>query len=295
VKRLVLVGLTTVLLAGCGIRLSGEAARPGVVRVVAAENFWGDIARQLGGTHAEVRSLVSDPAADPHLFEADARAAEAVADAAVVIENGLGYDDWMHDLLSSTSGGKHVVSAAGAMGASGDGTNPHLWYDIVKVPKVARAITDALAAVDPADRAAFQANLARFDASLQPVRDALAAIKRAHDGAPVAYTERVPEYLLHDIPLSVVTPAGFAQSIEDGSEPNARDTKAMEDLIRHHDVKALLYNAQATSPVTQRVRALADHQGVPVVAVTETMPKNEPSYQDWMLHEVQALAAALGR
>ncbi|HEV7524962.1 MAG TPA: zinc ABC transporter substrate-binding protein [Acidimicrobiia bacterium] len=279
--------------AGCGSS-PGRPGAAGVVRVVAAENFWGDIAHQIGGSHVEVTSVISDPTADPHQYESDARDAAALADARIVIVNGSGYDDFMGKLLSNTASSTRVVlNVSGVLHAPKD-ANPHLWYDLPRVREVASAMESALAAAAPADRSSFAANLATFDRSLAPLQRLLTKIKSKYPGAPVAYTERVPGYLLDAAGLKVASPRGFAQAIEDGNEPSAGDAQSMDDLVRGHRVRALLYNAQATSPATQHVQDLAHGAGVPVVPVTETLPKNEPSYQAWQQHQLQALLAALG-
>ncbi len=264
------------------------------MRVVAAENFWGDIASQIGGAHVSVTSIITDPTADPHQYESDARDAAAVADARLVIENGLGYDDFVAKLLSNTSNPRRVVrTVADVMHVSGADANPHLWYDLPEIPAVAAAIEAVLAAADPADAGEFAANLKTFDASLAPLEAIVTEIKTKYPNAPVAYTERVPGYLLDAAGLRVVSPAGFARSIEDGNEPSAGDAQAMQELISNHGVRVLLYNAQATSAVTKHVQDLARAAGVPVVAVTETMPKNEPTYQSWQQHQLEALLRAL--
>ena len=288
-----LVALTAALTAACAG--SSGSSTPGVVRVVAAENFWGDIARQLGGSHVAVTSIITDPTADPHQYESDARDAAAVAGARVVIENGVGYDDFIAKLLSGTSSShRTVLTVADVLHVTGADANPHLWYDVPRVPAVAAAIEAALTTADPADRASFAANLNTFDASLAPLQRLIAQINAKYPHAPVAYTERVPGYLLAAAGLTIATPPGFASAIEDGNEPSAGDTQAMDDLVTGHGIRVLLYNAQATSAVTQHVRSLAVHAGIPVVAVTETQPGNEPSYQSWQQHQLEALLGALG-
>jgi zinc/manganese transport system substrate-binding protein len=264
------------------------------VKVVAAENFWADITMQLGGTRAAVRAIISDPTADPHEYESDAADAAAVADARIVIVNGVGYDDAIDKLLSVTSNrDRTVVSIQKVLGVTGGDANPHLWYDLPRIPEVAHAIESALAAADPAHASTFAANLKSFDASLNAIDQLLAKIKAKYPGAPVAYTERVPGYLLDAAGLTVATPPGFAQAIEDGNEPNARDTQTMNDLITGRRIRALLYNAQATSAVTQHVEDLARRAGIPVVPVTETLPRGL-SYQAWQEQQLQALLTALG-
>jgi zinc/manganese transport system substrate-binding protein len=288
-----MVVASALVASGCS---SGAAhGTPGLVDVVAGENFWGSVAAQIGGSHAHVTSILHDPSADPHLYESDPNDARALADADVVVVNGLGYDEFMNQLLSATShAGRVVVTAADVLHVHGHDANPHLWYDVPRVPAVAAAIERALEQADARDAPAFRRNLAGFDSSLQPVLAAIAAIRSRHPRAPVAYTERVPGYLLAAAGLDVRTPPGFAQAIEDGTEPSARDTATMDSLLQHDQVAALLYNAQATSPVTQHARSLARAAGVPVVAVTETLPASEPSYASWQLHQVQALLRAVG-
>ena len=284
--------LVAVVGAGCTSDAKGSA---GAVRVVAAENFWGDVASQIGGARVRVTSIIHDPAADPHQYESDARDAAAVADARIVIQNGVGYDDFVTKLLAGTSSDQRVVvSVADVLHATGEDVNPHLWYDVPRVPEVARAIESALATADPPDRALFATNLQTFDASLEPLDRLIDEIKTKYPHTPVAYTERVPGYLLDAAGLTIATPPGFARAIEDGNEPSPGDVQAMDDLISGRRIRVLIYNAQATSAVTAHVRDLARQAGVSVVAVTETEPAGERDYQSWQQHQLAALLAALG-
>jgi zinc/manganese transport system substrate-binding protein len=265
-----------------------------VVKVVAGENFWGNIAAQIGGPHVQVTSILSSPGTDPHLYESDVASALAVAQARLVIANGAGYDDFMSQLLAATvNAGRVALSVQAVLGAYRPDVNPHFWYDIPRVPRVAAAIEAALARLEPGDATVFAAHLAAFDASLRPVEAVIASIRRRYPGAPVAYTERVPGYLLQAAGLEVVSPPGFAAAIENGNDPSPGDTARMFRLITGHKAKVLLYNAQATSPMTQQVRALARRSGIPVVPVTETMPPSFRSYQAWQLAQATALLDAL--
>jgi zinc/manganese transport system substrate-binding protein len=159
---------------------------------------------------------------------------------------------------------------------------------------VAQAIERALANADPTGASAYRAGLRRFDASLRPVLAVVAKIKSAYAGQPVGYTERVPGYLLADAGLTVVTPPGFAAAIENGNDPSAADTQAMQTLITRHRMRLLLYNTQATSAVTQHMRELAEQAGVAVVGISETQPASDRSYQAWQLREATAILRALG-
>ena len=288
------LGVTAAALTGCGGASAQPPAIPGVVRVVAGENFWGNIAAQIGGRHVRVTSLLTSPAADPHLYESDVEDAVAVAEAGLVIENGAGYDEFLTQLLGATRHqGRVVISAQNILRATGPDVNPHFWYDIRRVPEVAGAIEAALARLEPGDAGAFAADLAAFDASLRPLRAVIARIRQRYPGAPVAYTERVPGYLLAAAGLRVLTPPGFAAAIEDGTDPSPRETVVMDGLFTGHKVKVLLYNAQVVSPVTQQLRSLAIATRVPVVGVTETMPPAARDYQAWQLSQAQAILLAL--
>jgi zinc/manganese transport system substrate-binding protein len=266
------------------------------VDVVAGENFWGDITKQIGGDHVNVTSVITDPNADPHLYESDARTAAAVSKAQLVVVNGLGYDDFMGKLLSaSPNPNRKVLTAADVMQISGADANPHIWYDIGKVPEVAAAIAAQLGALDPAAAAAFTANAKTFSNSLVPINAAIANIKAKYAGAPAGYTERVPAYLLDAAGLKVATPASFAQAIEDGNDPSPADNSAMDTAVKTKAIKVLLYNAQVTSPATDAVKTLAQQTGVPIVGVTETLPSTDANFQAWQLRQVNELTSALGK
>jgi zinc/manganese transport system substrate-binding protein len=271
--------------------MAGTSATP--VHVVAAENFWGNIAAQIGGRDVDVTSLITNPNADPHLFETNAQDAALLARAQVVIENGAGYDTWMGSLLSADAGHPRMVNAASVLHVNGNDPNPHLWYDIPRVPKVAAAIATALTMASPRDASTFAKNLATFDAALRPLESTLATIRQRYHHVGVAYTERVPGYLLADADLVVKTPPGFARSIEDGTDPGAADTVAMRNLITNHDINVLLYNVQTVTPVTAQMRNLARQKGIPVVGVSETLPKSARTYQQWQMSQLTNLLHAL--
>jgi len=277
-----------------GVSNSGTSTN-NKIQVVAGENFWGNIASQIGGDHVQVTSIISNPNTDPHLYESDAHDAGAISKADIVIENGLEYDDFIDKIMAaSPNSQRQVLSAAKILNIAGDDPNPHLWYDTPKVPTVASAIEQTLVSKDPSNSAIYAANLATFDKSLQPILDVINQIKAKYPSAPVAYTERVPGYLLADAGLTVKTPAGFASAIEDGNEPGPADTATMDSLMTNRIIRVLLYNAQATSAVTQHVSDLAKQAGIPVIGVTETLPPNEHNYQSWQLDQAKALLKALG-
>jgi zinc/manganese transport system substrate-binding protein len=295
--RLAAVVLAAVTVAAFGLSACGSGGASstpgGRVPVVAAENFYGDIAQQIGGDHVSVTSILSDPNADPHLFQANTTAGAEVADATVVIENGVDYDDWMDKLIAaSPNPDRRVVTVGSVLGVSGASANPHLWYDVPRLPQIAAAIANALSAADAAHRASYRAGEATFVASLKPLDDAVAAIKTRFAGTGVAYTEPLPGYLLEAAGLENETPDGFSKAIEEGSDPTPQAVAETDALFTGRKIRVLLYNAQASSPVTDQLRQLAQQNGIAVVPVTETLPAGT-SFQAWQLGQVEALTKAL--
>lgn len=292
------LALAVVVTAG-GAALAATGGNPpqgsGRVRVVAAESAYASIARAVGGRRVEVSSILSDPNADPHLFEPGTENALAVAGAAVVIQNGAGYDAFMGRLeAAAPSAHRIVVTVAAALGVHGADANPHLWDDVPRLGRVAAAIAAALERADPAGRGAYRRGLARFERSLAPLRHEVAAIRRRFGGAPVAETEPVPGYLLAAAGLRVETPPAFARAIEDGTEPSPEAVARMQALLTGRRVRVLLVNTQTVSPITQRIQSAAVGAGIPVVGVRETQPAGV-SFPRWQLDQARALARALAR
>jgi zinc/manganese transport system substrate-binding protein len=229
------------------------------------------------------------------LFEPGSRTGLSVATAKVVIRNGAGYDDWMTKLLAAApASGRHVVTIADVLHVTGSDPNPHLWYDTPALPQVITAIGDSLIAADPVHTADYKAGVLRTLAGLRPLQQAATQLADRDAGAPVAYTERVPGLLLAAAKLRVLTPPSFARSIEDGTDPTPADVATMQQLLTAHRVRALLYNAQAASPLTVRLRHIAQSSGIPVVPVTETEPAGI-GFVAWQLDQVQSLATALSK
>jgi zinc/manganese transport system substrate-binding protein len=294
VRTLVVLGACCCLLGltACG---SGMVFSHGRIGLVAAENFWGNVAAQIGGDRVAVKSLTSDTGVDPHEYESTVQDVAAVTNAKVVVGNGLGYDDFLSKLVSaSPSGDRAVLTVADIVGVRGSNANPHLWYNPTYVVTAARAIEAALAKESPADTSRFQANLRTFLSGEQRVIDIINGIRAKYAAQPVAYTERVSGYLVAAAGLRLATPLSFSLSLEDGNDPSLRDSAAFEQALTGHTVRVLIYNAQVTDAATKHLRDLAKTSGVPVVSMTETMPSSEPNFQTWQGHQASDLMAALG-
>jgi zinc/manganese transport system substrate-binding protein len=239
-----------------------------------------------------VTSILSNPDQDPHLFEASPKTARDLHRAALVVYNGADYDPWMDKLLAASGNDKRIVIVAADLVGKKAGDNPHLWYDPRTMPLVARKIVEVLDRVDAAHKADYDANLARFLASLQPVQTKIDALRAKYQGTPVTATEPVAGYLSEAIGLTVRN-ARFQLAVMNDTEPAASDIAAFEQDLRGKRVKALIYNAQAVTKLTRRMLELAQASHVPSVSVTETEPAGS-TYQQWMTTQIDALAQALG-
>jgi zinc/manganese transport system substrate-binding protein len=279
--------LFTVLL----ICLGATAARAEPIAIVAAENFYGDVAGQVGGPNAAVTSVLSNPDQDPHLFEASASTARSLATAKVVIFNGADYDPWMSKLLSATrASGRTTIEVAKLVGKKA-GDNPHLWYDPKTMPALAKALAAQLAKLDPGHTADYETRRDTFEASLKPLNDKIAALRQQYAGVSVTATEPVAGYLADAIGLRMRNQR-FQLAVMNDTEPSASEIAAFQKDLKSHAVTALLYNNQTSQALTEKMRAIAKDAGVPVVGVSETEPAGK-TFQDWMLFQLTALETAL--
>ena len=283
---------TLLLLAGmlsCGSAAVRAAAPP--VRIVAAENFYGDVASQIAGTHGRVSSILSNPDQDPHLFEASPAVARSLAHASITISNGVDYDPWMARLLGATpSAGRRDIVVASLVGAR-TGSNPHLWYDPRTMKSFARALAEALDAADPDGKAAQDAGRDRFLASLAPIDARIASIRGRFGGTMVTATEPVFGLMSNALGF-IMRNERFQLAVMNDAEPRASDVAAFEDDLRGHRVGLFLYNSQATDTAARRLLDIARAAKIPVVGVTETEPHGQ-DYQHWMLAELAAVDHAL--
>ena len=288
-------------LSACGGSTSGNGSTsnpPQVIQVVAAENFYGDIVKQLGGSHVAVTSILSNPNVDPHEYVSNFQTAVAVSKAQLVVENGDGYDTWMDKLLSASPNSSRVVLVGANMADHKLPDNPHVWYGIDNMPAIAQAITAALKRLDTAHASTFDSNLATFKQSLVLLEQKISEINKKYRGTPVALTETI--YLYQAVPegLAVLTPFEFQKAIAGGNDPPADTVIETNNQVTRKEVKILIYNSQTVTPITTNLQNEAKNLNIPVVPVSETMPPGK-SYQTWMIDQLntlqQALATATGK
>jgi len=271
--------------------LRAQTAVP--VTIVAAENFYGDIAAQVAAPDARITSVMSNPDEDPHMFEASPSVARALSGAGIVIYNGADYDPWMEKLLAAAASAHRRVIVVADLVHKKAGDNPHLWYDTANAAAAARALSGALVAADPARKALYEQRLHMFLASLQPIEAKVAALRASYHGTSVTATEPVFGYMAAALGLTMRNER-FQIAVMNDTEPTPSDMVAFEGDLRHHRVRVLLYNSQATDSSAQRLMRIAEQSNVPVVGVTETEPPGT-TYQGWMTGQLDALAAALAK
>jgi zinc/manganese transport system substrate-binding protein len=285
------VVVVLVMAVACG----PPATRSGVLKVVAGESFWASIAAQLGGFRVSIHSVVSDPNADPHEYEATPADARDFAEADLVILNGAGYDGWGTKLLAaSPSQHREVIDVAQLLGKKA-GDNPHFWYDPAAVVKVADSITARYAAIDPAMATKGYFDLQRDELSkaLAPYMDEIATVKQKYGGAAIGATESIFVYMAAALSLNLTTPSAFMDAIAEGNDPPAAAVAEFHDQIAGNQIKVLIYNVQTATAVTTNLKALAAAHHIPAVGVSETLQPQDATFQDWQLAQLKSLESAL--
>jgi zinc/manganese transport system substrate-binding protein len=273
---------------------SASTTSDATITAIGAENEYANVIQQVGGKYVHADAIMSNPATDPHTFEASPAVAQEVSQAKLIVQNGVGYDTWATTIENAApDSSRKVINVQQLLGLPDSTPNPHLWYQPTTMPAVANAIAADLAAIEPAHAAYFKANAAAFITSLAAWNQALAQFKTAHPGTPVATTEPVADYMLQAAGANNMTPFPFQADIMNGTDPSPQNVAAEKALFTQHKVKAFLYNQQVTSSLTQSFISLAQANGVPVVGVYETMPTPGYDFQSWMLAEVNALNKAV--
>jgi len=266
---------------------------PGVINVVAGENFWGSIAAQLGGPGVSVHSVVTDPNADPHEYETSTQDARAFAEADFVILNGAGYDDWGQKMLDANSSShRSVLNIAQLLGRKA-GDNPHFWYNPASVLTVADKIAAEYKAIDPGDATFFDQKRRALTTAFESYTDRIAEIKTRYAGTPIGSTESIFVYMASALGLNLISPPEFMNAVAEGTDPPISAVAAFHDQVAGKQIKVLVYNLQASSALTASLKQLAQQQTIPLVGVSETLQPVGATFQEWQTAQLTALEAAL--
>jgi zinc/manganese transport system substrate-binding protein len=290
----VALALVTTLLGACG---SGAgSATSGKLQVAAAENFWGSIAAQLGGDRVSVTSIIANPNTDPHSYEPAAGDARTIAQAQLVIVNGVGYDPWAPRLVAANPLSGRVVLDVGQLVHIAAGGNPHRWYSPSDVMSVVDQITRDYSRLDPKDAAYFAAQQKQFvNQGLAQYRQLIATIKSKYTGTPVGASESIFAPLAQALGLKLITPPSFLAAISEGTGPTAADKATIDRQIASGQLKVYVYNSQNATPDVQAQVNAATARGIPVTTITETLTPPTTSFQDWQVTQLRALEAALAK
>jgi zinc/manganese transport system substrate-binding protein len=291
--------LLLVMLAASGAAAAPSPAQGGgqaakTLQVVAAENFWGSIASQLGGSRVHVVGVITSPATDPHDYEPTAADARTIAEGQMVIVNGIGYDPWAAKLIAANPVRGRLVLTVGDLVGVKAGGNPHRWYSPGDVQKVISAIVRGYATLDPADARYFQRQRARFETrGLARYKQLIANIRRKYRGVPVGASESIFTPLAQALGLRLLTPPSFLKAISEGTEPTAADKSTIDSQIAHRRIKVWVFNSQNSTPDVKRITDAARKRGIPVTTITETLSPASATFQGWQSRQLAELAAAL--
>ena len=280
--------------AGTAPATTEQAAVGGKIIAVGAENEYANVISQIGGRYVDVTAIMSNPNTDPHTFEASADVAKTVQAASLVVQNGLGYDDFMGKIeKASPNPDRKVIDVQKLRNLPNNTPNPHLWYDPRTMPAVAKELVADLSALQPDHAAYFREQQTRFLASMKTWTDAMATFKKQYGGTGVAVTEPVADYLIDAAGLDNKTPWSMQAAIMNDTDPAPQDIATQDSLFKDKSIKVFLYNQQVTDDITTKFLGEARSAGVPVVGVYETMPNNGYSYQSWMIAELNAIEKAI--
>lgn len=286
--------MSLIALGGCGAsELDGSA--PGkAIQVVAAENFWGSIAAQLGGSQVSVHSIVANPASDPHSYEPTAADARSLAGAQLAIVNGIGYDGWASRLLAAEPSDRRLTLDVGGLLGLASGANPHQWYSPASVHAVIAAIVAGYDRLRPSSAGYFARRRAAFErVGLARYRQLTAQIRARYSGVPVGYSESVFQPLGEALGLRLLTPYDYAKAVAEGTEVSAQDKQTVQRQLSRGGVKLWVFNSQNATPEVQRATEAARAAHIPVVTITETLSPATDSFQQWQVSQLRSLSAAL--
>ena len=291
-----LVVCCAVVISGCGGAAAGSAggSSSGKLQVVAAENFWGSVATQLGGSKVAVHSIIVNPDTDPHSYEPTASDGVVLAKSQMAVVNGIGYDAWASKLIAANPSSSRKVLNVGDLLGLMEGDNPHQWYSPSSVHRVIDQIVADYKQLDPKDSAYFDQQRTRFETQgLVEYTKMIATIRARYAGVPVGYSESIFQPLGEALGLKLLTPYSFAKAIAEGTDVSAADKQTVDAQAQRDLIKVWVYNSQNATPDVQRVNQLARAAHIPITTITETLSPASATFEQWQVAELQNLQQAL--
>jgi zinc/manganese transport system substrate-binding protein len=264
------------------------------LNVVASFSILGDFAKNVGGDRVSVTTLVG-PDGDVHVYTPAPADAKKIADARLVIINGLGLEGWLPRLVQSSGSKATIVTATTGitprkLGAEAD---PHAWQSVGNAKIYVANIRDALAAAAAANAEAYRANaeayLAKLDALDREVREAIALIPQSH--RKVISIHDAFDYFAAAYGIDFVAPLGVSTE----SEPSARDIAEIITQIRAAKIPAVFLENISDPRLIQRIAAETGAKvGGTLYSDSLTGEKGDaPTYIELVRHNIRALTRAL--
>lgn len=254
------------------------------VDIVTSTNIYANIAKNVVGKHGEVQAIIKNGDTDPHDFEPTTNSAKEVANANIVISNGLGYDDWMTKLADSND--IHMTKVGEELMGLKQGDNPHIWYNLDLPKKYVNYIVKRSSKIDPKHASYFRKNGQTYLNKIQSIKQLAAKIDAKH-AKPVYVSEPVFDYALERCHFKIGNPA-FEEAVENETDPSAQVVHNMQESIKHKKISFFVNNVQASSSTVNGMVKLANQNQIPVLKVRETMP-NGTNYYHWMKNNYQNL------
>jgi zinc/manganese transport system substrate-binding protein len=276
------------------VAVASPACAQGRLKVVASFSILGDFVKNVGGDRIEVTTLVG-PNGDIHVYTPAPADAKKIADAKLVVINGLGLEGWLPRLVQSSGGKATIVIASDGVVPlkSGSAADPHAWQSVSNAKIYVANIRDALVAADPADAGAFRANadayLAKLDGLDRDVREAMARIPPAH--RKVISTHGAFGYFASAYGVEFIAPLGVSTDFE----ASARDIADIINRIRVAKIPAVFVENISDPRLIRRISAETGAAiGGTLYSDSLTEEKGDaPTYIDMVRHNIKALTKAL--
>lgn len=279
-----LLSLLVISLAACSNNRSEENTKHHRVDIVTSTNIYADIAKQVVGKHGKVVSIINNGNTDPHDFEPTAASAKEVAQANIVIANGLGYDSWMDNLASSNN--LKLTKVGNDLMHKKNGDNPHIWYDLNMPQIYVSYIVKRASKIDPKNASYFKKNGQNYLKKINSIK-ALANKIDGKNSKPVFVSEPVFDYALERCHFKIGD-RDFEEAVENETDPSGKSIYQMQNSIRNHKIAFFVNNEQASSSTVNSFVKLCHQYKIPVLNVRETMP-NGTHYYQWMKSNFERL------
>ena len=284
-----------VLLACVALIVTALPARAEPLKVVASFSILGDLVRNVGGISIEVTTLVG-PDSDAHVYSPTPADAKKIADAKLIIVNGLGFEGWLPRLVQSSGGKAKIVTATDGIAPLrlGNDADPHAWQSVGNAKVYVANIRNALSAVDPANTERYRTNadayLAKLDALEREVQDAVAKFPPAR--RKVISTHNAFGYFAAAYGIEFIAPLGVSTE----SEPSARDIAKIITQVKQAKIPAVFLENVTDPRLMQRISAETGAKvGGTLYSDGLTGEKGDaPTYIDMVRHNIKALTRALG-